>query len=76
MAEKKSPPKGLARRSRMLGERSRKRENAFRELKSTVEEILRIAPSVDERLAKQLRQLQQRMEGRVPPVRKRKERGV
>jgi predicted nucleic acid-binding OB-fold protein len=76
MAEKKSPPKGLVRRSRLLGERSRKRENAFRDLQSTVGALLQVTPAVDRKLVRQLQELQRRMEGRVPPPRKRKEEGV
>lgn len=66
-APKKAPPRSAA--GAGARRRAKRRENVFRELESVVEDILRIAPAVDEDLARRLRRLER---GRSTPRRKRK----
>ncbi len=62
MAEKKRPKlSGLAKRGRKLGNASRKRENAFKDLQDQTNNVSRNAQAVDEALERELNRLKKRM---------------
>ena len=77
MAEKKRA-KGLAARSRKMGERSRKRENAFKDLEKQTNQIGATTFKVDQKLLGEIRRLERKLKDlSIPPVRsKRKESGA
>ena len=71
----KKRAKGLASRTRKMGERSRKRENAFADLLKRTDRLGKTAFSVDEKLFGEIRRLERQLKGGVLPKPK-KERGI
>lgn len=67
MAEQKRGAPGMARKRRKMGDRSRKRENVFKELQDTVKGILRVAPAVDQSIIEKLKKLQKQLNQRGAP---------